>query len=143
MKVCKDCVAQGITSKREAKYPGPRCTTHHRERKRAVSTSNHARRVENTYGITGEEYQAIYDAQGGRCYICQRATGARRRLAVDHDHTCTAGHDPNVGCRLCVRGLCCKQCNYILLGRYSVEMLRRAISYLNDPPAQHVLMEMD
>ncbi|MBM4575965.1 hypothetical protein GS415_09755 [Rhodococcus hoagii] len=45
-------------------------------------------------------YTAILDAQNGRCYICQRATGAARRLAVDHDHTCCPAGG---SCGQCVR----------------------------------------
>jgi hypothetical protein len=72
----------------------------------------------------------LYEAQGGRCYICQRATGARRRLAVDHNHA--TGE---------VRGLLCKPCNRDVLGhlRDNTEALQRAIDYLTNPPARRVL----
>jgi hypothetical protein len=55
------------------------------------------------YGITPEQYWALYEAQGGACYICQRATGKTKRLSVDHDHE--TGY---------VRGLLCGPCNKIL-----------------------------
>lgn len=84
--------------------------------------------IENTYGITHAEYQALYTAQGGLCAICQRANGKTRRLAVDHNHE--TGE---------VRGLLCKTCNWIVIGRYSITMLCRAIEYLMNPPARNVL----
>lgn len=150
MSVCKDCIAQGITTTRKVHImrngnpaPGKRCKEHYYAQKRAASQRAHGRRVENVYGITDVEYWALYEAQGGRCYICQRATGARRRLAVDHDHTCTAGHDPEVGCRSCIRCLACKTCNSVVLGRYSEDALRRAIDVLRNHPAQTVLLGMD
>jgi hypothetical protein len=138
VRVCKDC-APG--SKRPAPHPGPRCATHHRERKRAVSTAAHARRVVAVYGITPEQYAALYAAQGGRCWICRRSTGARKRLAVEHDHGCTAGHPPDQGCVQCVTGLACGPCNQDVLGRLG----RNPATYqdiaaaLRRPPAVGVL----
>jgi hypothetical protein len=68
--------------------------------------------------------------QGGRCYICRRATGARKRLAVDHDHT--TGE---------VRGLLCSTCNFKVIGhlREEVAAFERCIEYLTNPPARQVL----
>ena len=86
------------------------------------------------YGITSEQYWAMYEAQGGCCYICQKATGKTKALAVDHDHNCTEGHDPAHGCPKCVRGLLCSTCNHVVIGRYSAEALRRAAYYLDNPP---------
>lgn len=81
-KDCKDCEPG---SGRPATYPGPRCYTHHRARKRALSARNHARRVEVTYGLREGEYGELLDAQGGVCALCQKPFG-RKRGAVDHDH---------------------------------------------------------
>lgn len=94
--------------------------------------------LQRTYGISQEEYDAIKAHQGGRCFICQRATGSTKNLAVDHDHRHCAGKS---GCRDCVRGLLCSQCNLKVLGhlRDDVTALQRAISYLENPPAQEVL----
>jgi len=78
------------------------------------------------YGITAEQYWAIYELQGGRCYICRRATGARKRLSVDHCHV--TGF---------VRGLLCSPCNKNVLGhlRDDREALIRAVDYLDRFPA--------
>lgn len=129
-RVCKDCKASGIKTQRKASYPGPRCFTHHREFRNKRRQNSHAEHIGKTYGITAEEYQAIHKAQGGKCYICQRATGAKRRLAVDHDHE--SGY---------VRGLLCKTCNYKVLGhlRDDTEAFQRAIDYINNPPAFAVI----
>jgi hypothetical protein len=137
-KPCKDCVAEGITSHRPTPYPGPRCATHFFKTRKARRLHTHDRNVEIDFGISGEEYWKLYRSQGGRCAICQIATGAARALAVDHDHTCEAGHPPNLGCRHCVRALLCHPCNQ-LIGRLNVEALQRAIGVLTDPPAQRVL----
>jgi hypothetical protein len=142
-KPCKDCIAEGIATARPAPYPGPRCTTHHRVARRVRSARAHELRIEKGYGITAAEYWAIYESQDGRCYVCRRASGRTKRLAVDHDHHkegCL--HAPDVGCPNCVRCLACGPCNRELLGRYDVAALRRAITVLTDPPAQAVLFAM-
>jgi Recombination endonuclease VII len=140
--VCVDCIAEGITTSRPTPYGGPRsprCKTHHLARRRQISARAHEIRTEKTYGISKMDYLQIKLVQGGRCAICQKATGATKNLAVDHEHHkegCT--HVPDHGCPRCVRGLLCGPCNE-LIGRYSIEALVRAIVYLQDPPARKVL----
>jgi hypothetical protein len=65
------------------------------------------------FNITLEEYQILFEAQGGVCKLCGKEENARknhseekRMLAVDHDH--------NTGV---VRGLLCASCN-VKLGHY-------------------------
>lgn len=71
--------------------------------RREASERAHEARVVDTYGLGEGEYAKRYTAQGSRCALCQRATGKRRRLAVDHDHKTGK-----------VRGLLCSICNKIL-----------------------------
>lgn len=127
VKRCKVC---GPDSTRPAPHPGPRCATHHREERKAAKLRAHSAYVLRTYGITGEEYWALYEAQGGRCFICRRATGKSKRLPVDHDHR--TGE---------VRGLLCGPCNQDVLGhlRHDPAAFVRSIEYLLDPPARAVL----
>lgn len=127
-RICRDCVAEGVTTRRPAPHPGPRCATHRRAAESARKARAHERRVQQTYGLEPGQYELLLAAQGRRCAICQKATGARRRLAVDHDHE--TGE---------VRGLLCKPCNYVLLGRYPAPALERALAYLANPPARAVL----
>lgn len=125
LKSCKDC---GSTT-RALKAPGPRCATCLRALKKAQKRAAHGRWILKTYGLTLEQYEALYEAQGGVCYICQRATGKVRRLAVDHDHN--SGY---------VRGLLCKPCNSVLAhARDDGEFFERAFEYLREPPA-HALI---
>lgn len=85
-----------------------------------------------TYGLREGDYGALYEAQGGRCALCRRATGASKRLAVDHDHALSG--------RASVRGLLDSTCNTILgHARDDVEYFKRAIAYLESPPAREVL----
>lgn len=146
-KPCKDCLAENVTTKRKSalakdgsQVPGSRCITHERARKKVVRAAAHGNRVEKTYGITPEEYDAIYEHQGGFCFICQRARGISKKLAVDHDHDKCTDHPPDVGCRNCVRCLACTTCNNVILGRYDESALVRALIVLGkNPPAQKVL----
>ena len=134
---CKECEPG---SRRPVFRPGPRCATHLREYRIKNAQRAHAAWILATYGITAEEYWAIYEAQGGVCYICERAKGKGpdgkgrgKMLSVDHDHK--TGE---------VRGLLCTPCNRDVLGhlRDSVEALTRAVTYVTDPPARKVLTRL-
>jgi hypothetical protein len=138
-KPCKDCEPPtGKGKPRPAPHPGPRCATHHREFRKAQKGRTRDRIVETTYGITPKQYAALKAAQGGRCAVCQVATGRTKALAVDHDHECCPGP---VSCGKCVRGLLCGPCNQDVIGRYGIAKLYRAIAYLLDPPARAVIGE--
>lgn len=123
---CKDCGSHT----RKLDKPGPRCATCWRAEVLKRKARAHAQAIERKYGYTIEQYDALYKAQGGVCYICGKATGKKRRLAVDHDHKTGK-----------VRGLLCKVCNRFIIGyaRDSIEMLERAVNYLKNPPANAVL----
>mgnify|MGYP001557048711 FL=1 len=80
------------------------------------------------YGLTIETFEAMHQAQGGKCAICQTQLGEGRRLHVDHCHKTGA-----------VRALLCDKCN-VGLGAFkdSPELLRSAARYIemystNDP----------
>lgn len=98
--------------------------------------ARHAAHIEAKYGITREEYRSLYAFQAGKCAICCRATGASKRLAVDHDHKCDTGAHPHqFGCRECVRGLLCSRCNEFLGHiRDDARAGERIARYLRTPP---------
>lgn len=123
---CSDC------GKKNACGAARLCPTCRRRHTKDSKTAAHHRNIEIRYGISGGEYDYLYERQGGKCPICLTATGKARRLAVDHDHKTDI-----------VRGLLCGSCNHRLLGgaHESVEMLQRAIDYLLDPPAPKLLKD--
>lgn len=132
---CKDCWDEwlkstdsgldGPTKQRPAPYPGPRCATHNRAVKKERSKRTAEKRDENVYGLKPGGFEALLEVQGGKCAICQRATGKTRRLSVDHDHT--TGW---------VRGALCRPCNTLIgRARDSVDFFLRAADYLKNPPA--------
>ena len=63
-------------------------------------------RLKQRYGITAAEYDAMYEAQGGKCAICGQPPGDNVRahwggkLCVDHCHETNT-----------VRALLCNDCN--------------------------------
>lgn len=137
IKSCKDC---GSTT-RELHTPGPRCATCMRIRKKAVKATAHGNGVLARFKMTEEQYWKLYEFQGKKCYLCQWATGATKRLAVDHDHKCCP---TTPTCGKCTRGLLCGPCNQ-WLGRMrdQVEYGLRFIEYLNNPPFRMMRLELE
>lgn len=77
----------------------------------------------DSYGITVQDYNKMFEEQGGRCKICGRHQSVlEKRLNVDHDHV--TGN---------VRSLLCGFCN-TALGSFndSTELLQKAIEYINE-----------
>lgn len=75
--------------------------------------------LKTTYGLTPEEYQALYDKTDGKCYICLEEKDYY--LHVDHNHSTGK-----------VRGLLCNHCNRgIGMLRENINTLKSAIEYLN------------
>lgn len=126
---CIDCNEEGLVTSRPAPHPGKRCATHHRAVKRTRSEGAWEKRIRETYDLSAEEYYEVLESQGGRCPLCERATGATKRLSIDHDH---------LDGRL--RGVICARDNAILGHmRDDPAMARRFAEYLENPPAQKVL----
>ncbi|HKZ21193.1 MAG TPA: endonuclease VII domain-containing protein [Acidimicrobiia bacterium] len=110
------------------KDSGGRCASHWRDEKRRRKDAAHEKRVVKVYGLQPGQYKILYEFQGGVCAICRRATGASRRLSVDHDHVTGL-----------VRGLLCRPCND-LLGhiRDNPATAERIVHYLAVPPAKRL-----
>jgi len=86
-----------------------------------------SRNLKRDFGITVAQYDAMVEAQNGRCAICKGAeqhispyTKTVRRLSLDHNHRTGK-----------LRGLLCSLCNRrIGLFNEDLQLLRAAISYL-------------
>jgi hypothetical protein len=80
---------------------------------------NRARWLRAKYGITPQQWDALYDEQSGHCAVCEREL-ANTEVKVDHDHKTGA-----------LRGLLCHHCN-VGLGHFQDDpaLLRRALAYL-------------
>ncbi|MGW0245086.1 endonuclease VII domain-containing protein [Nocardia goodfellowii] len=133
---CIDCIKEDIKTNRKATREGKQpylCASHRRARKIVRRGSTHERHLLETYGITADEYWALYEAQDGRCYICRRPRRKdAKKLSVDHCHK--TGR---------IRGLLDQRCNRDVLGyfRDDVTAFERGKEYLTNPPAFAVLGE--
>lgn len=81
------------------------------------------------YGLTQEQYEIMFAAQGSRCAICRSdKSGWKFGWHIDHDHSCCSGQKV---CGKCIRGILCQACNH-LLARSNEDILTliRAIEYL-------------
>lgn len=80
------------------------------------------------FGLTVENYIDLERSQNGLCKVCKKPETQKRRLSVDHDHSCCPG--PN-SCGKCIRGLLCFRCNAVL-GQIndSKEILTSMVNYL-------------
>lgn len=130
---CSDCQTSYVREKRrntpkvyKRRGPVPIGTTP------TTPLQRRAHRLKNKFGISVQQYDAMYAAQGGVCAICGSAEtkvirGQVQRLAVDHDHTTGK-----------VRGLLCHVCNVALgMLRDSPKLLQKALEYVqhHSPPS--------
>lgn len=80
------------------------------------------------YGLTQNDWLALYNAQGGRCPLCKKPFTRRRPSAVDHEHR--TGE---------VRGLLCLPCNHALgFLHEDKNWFGAAAAYLDIPPSIRV-----
>jgi hypothetical protein len=116
---------------------GLRCHTDEVAFQKGRKATSSARRRQKGFSLTQEQDERLLTFQGGLCWFCRNATGARKALAVDHDHK----HCPGpTSCGVCVRGRLCGPCNQ-MLGRFGDDpgaFLRMAL-YAMVPVAHYAL----
>jgi hypothetical protein len=80
------------------------------------------------YGLTRDDYVTLEKSQNGVCKICGEPEKHKKRLSVDHDHSCCPGSG---SCGKCIRGLLCFKCNKVL-GQINdnKNILQKMIDYL-------------
>jgi hypothetical protein len=79
-------------------------------------------------GLDMDSYSILEKSQSGVCAICKNPELNRKRLSVDHDHSCCPGENT---CGKCNRGLLCFNCNVILgNAKDNIDILQAAIKYL-------------
>lgn len=89
-----------------------------------MRTDQRWRSIKQRYGLTREQFDAVWTAQDGRCAICKddiaQEPGLRMNAATDHCHV--SGR---------VRGLLCQPCNRGL-GHFRdrLDLLEAAVAYL-------------
>jgi len=82
------------------------------------------------FDLTPDDYIRMFEEQGGVCFICKKPESSRKRLCVDHDHSCCG---KGKACSKCVRKLLCFQCN-VALGavKDNIAVLKNMINYLEE-----------
>lgn len=93
------------------------------EKRKLSNRKNHLKRE---YGLSWDDFTALYDSQEGKCKICgcfielQSTKNSKTSACVDHCHETSE-----------VRGLLCRACN-VGIGNLkdSVDLLAKAIVYL-------------
>lgn len=108
---CKTCNSQGANAWTKADRKANPGKYAARDKKEALAK----------YGLTVDQFVAMWDAQGGVCLTCPKTlTGGPGGHAIDHCHTTGK-----------VRGLLCSPCNKALGMVYdNPDTLRRLADYL-------------
>lgn len=91
------------------------------------------------YGLSLDEWIALYNKHDGRCWICKAPfDGSDRRYeprtaCVDHEHVKGFKKMSDDEKRQYIRGMLCFQCNRLIAQKSNtVEKLQAGISYLNN-----------
>jgi hypothetical protein len=113
-RVCKHCGSQYMARSRNHTW----CDV-------CVPTSQAAYRM-RVYGISAMEFDAMLQAQDGKCAICRKSFVSLKKCYVDHDHK-TGKH----------RDLLCPGCNTGVAWHENVELAASINSYLEKHRGSH------
>lgn len=73
-----------------------------------VRDRDNAARLRARHSWSDEGRAAMWQAQGGRCYLCGDELAGQEKVVVDHDHSCCP---QGKSCSTCRRGLAHDRCN--------------------------------
>lgn len=80
------------------------------------------------FGLTAEQFIALWDLCGGRCPLCNKRFTRKRPACIDHDHKTFE-----------TRGLLCSPCNWELgVLHENLSWLEAAARYLRLPPTKQL-----
>ena len=114
--VCKKCA---LLLARDWKKNNPEQSEVHRK-KAYKNSKERGYHLKANFGLTIEEFNALYARCDGNCQICKKPESRKRRLSLDHDHK--TGR---------LRGFVCGRCNSLLgFALDDPELLRAAAEYL-------------
>ena len=101
--------------------------THTRNNKRAQRKYQAKRnqRLQETYGITVQQWNHLFAIQNGTCPIC--LAPLRKPLNKDGKRASSVDHDHKSGR---VRGLLCHRCNKYRVGNNTLATAQRMVAYL-------------
>ena len=128
---CRDCNKQLCSDygKNNRKRRNDRLRQWRHDNPQLARKLDRRKRLKKKYGMTPEDYTAMYRKQEGKCLICNRFFGG---LVVDHDHV--TGE---------VRGLLCRKCNGVLGWIETMNgVWEKLHAYLDQPCHADVLLEL-
>jgi hypothetical protein len=86
--------------------------------------------LKTRYGLTPDDYYALYLKRMGCCHICGELMQIGRKKNVSWKKGCCVDHIENTKI---VRGLLCHRCNTVIgLMNHDPKLLQSAIKYLQD-----------
>jgi hypothetical protein len=103
----------------------PTYSAKRREKRKELYPTYERDRTLSRYGMGEDDYNRMFESQGGRCLICHRLSPdeiseVRKDLAVDHTHTGDFK----------IRGLLCHRCNAGIGKADNMDVWDKAIAYL-------------
>jgi hypothetical protein len=121
---CKKCCAESAAKWRAGNPEKAKQNDSSPKKKKRQKEYGRVYRLFRKYGVTMEDYSALFEKQGGACAICRNPPTALNSVSgvlnVDHDHR--TGQ---------VRGLLCRNCNTALEGfKDEVKLIDAARDYL-------------
>jgi hypothetical protein len=124
---CKDCITARNKQYRENNKES--IAANRKQRLKNDPGFERRQHLKSNYNLTGEQWDAMLESQGGVCAICGTDTpGGVGTWHVDHDHACCPKRKKS--CGKCVRGLLCNQCNVHLPD--SFERVLQMMQYLQN-----------
>jgi len=124
-KVCKDLATERHRNIKRDEYNA--YAREYRKTHPEKYEKGRAKSLRLRYGITQEQYNAILASQGGTCALCD-AKPSKRAFHTDHRH----------GTKI-VRGILCPSHNRSMALLDDPELMKKAIEYNTNPPAQKIL----
>jgi hypothetical protein len=126
---CLDCFRAGCRSwylKNKEKNDA-QAKAWYQKNKEVVKQRSRDGELLRNFGITRQEYNRIFQIQGGMCKICGvHQSNVNKSLRVDHDHETKK-----------IRGLLCHNCNVSLgLLKENIETLKKMVAYLEGSCSQ-------
>jgi hypothetical protein len=93
----------------------------HKEQYKEYYNHDRERIYNQTYNISLEEYNSLYESQMGCCAICKKPQSeVKKRFSIDHNHKNGK-----------IRGLLCNSCNLFLgICCDDINILKESINYL-------------
>lgn len=137
-KRCKECINGYQRDWRSDPEVRERDNAKSRARNAKDPSAQRNRQLKSQFGIDLAAVEAKESEQGGVCAICRKPETAVLHgkvigLAVDHDHEHDWAHTSTQrGCPECIRGLLCRECNMVVLGRVGDDVMHflLAVEYL-------------